>query len=364
MIEEQHLITSSQFFALIVSSVLAGNFILLPRYFLTLGLDYIWPLILSALYPVLLIFFISLMNRWFAGQSFVQYGQKLIGVLGMRIFSLFYLVWGIFEMSNILFFFSQSLGSFVLKNISIFVILFMVLLLCSFLASYGFKIIGRVNELLFYLLLPVPFFMLAILPDIEFKYLVPIFQASWGDIWQKGAVMLLLYSGLDSVLIYSGFVQQQKSVLKAGFYSVVSLFIMYGLVFVFTLGFFGPGAIKFYTWPILSMFNAVRIPFFERLEALFTFIWVILVYRAVGIRIFCISYLVEQSFGLKKRIWVIGAIFGSILAVYLFLAFNDFLLYNFISLGWQAALLLFNLSLIFLFWLLALSRRGKGEKVG
>lgn len=364
MIEEQHLITSHQFFTLVIGSVLAGNFIFLPRYFLTLGLDYIWPLILSAFYPVLLISLIALMNRRFVGQSFVQYGQKLIGVWGMRVFSLFYLVWGIFEMSNILFFFSQSMGSFVLKNISIFVILFMVLFLSSFLASYGFKIIGRVNELLFYLLLPVPFFMLAVLPDLEFKYLVPFLQVSWDDIWQKGAIMLLLYSGLDSVLIYSGFVQRQKSVLQAGLYSVIVLFIMYGLVFLFTLGFFGSEAIKFYTWPILSMFNAVKIPFFERLESLFTFIWVILVYRAMGIRIFCVSYFVEQSFGLKKRLWVIGAVFCSILALYIFLAVNDFLLYNFISLGWQSFWLLFNLSLILLFWLLALSRRGKGENVG
>jgi spore germination protein len=288
-------ITSKQLIFIIVGSMIGTGVFDLPREISAAAGPDAWiATILGALVPLLSLFLIGHLGSRFPGLTVVEQSRLLFGRIIGSILAGGFVVYVILIESIVLRRFNEITSIFLLPSTPIWVISLLTTLVVIYIVTRGIKVIGRLNEFLFYLLLLLLVVLLPPLARIDANNILPVGGAGLLPILKGALAALLVYSGTEVLFVLYPMVERKDEVLKAGFIGVGLVVVFYLFITVICLLVFGSEVMQHLMWPGLRLLKVVDIPVFERMEFFFTILWIGLGPRPMINLLFAASYSLLQ----------------------------------------------------------------------
>jgi spore germination protein len=347
-------ITSKQLVFIMIGTMLGSGILSLPRLAAKeAGQDAWLAVILGGLFPLASLSLIRLLYKKNKAESFVKLCSKVGGKWIGGLFCVVFAVYSIITASTLLRVFIEVISMFLLTDTPIFVKLLMMLSVSAYMAATNVKVMGRVNEFLFYLLLPIIFFaMPAIIENADIKNLMPVFNHKLTDYARASLTTGLAYSGFELYIVFHPYVVREKEAYRASIYALIITIIIYLYFVIGSVIVFGSELIQNFTWPTLRLLATAEVPVVERIEFFFIQWWIAVSFRPITIQYFCAGHIFAELFKLKSQTWSILAIFPVIIftayyhkSIFQIFKFSDYIGQSALVIGIALPLLLIIIGL-------------------
>lgn len=296
-------LTSKQLIFIIFGSTVATGILSLPRSITAVaGYDAWISIILGVCVPLTSLFLIERLGRKFPDLTMVEITQLLFGKTIGFLLVLGFISYTVFFESVVLRIATEVTSTFALRRTPIPVIALLISIAVIYIATKGAKTVGRLNELLFYvLLLDFVLVLLALNTGIDFTNIMPIGGRGFLAIAQGLVPTSYAYAGVEILFLIYFMVDRKSEVLKAGAIAVVLSMIFYLFVTLVCLLVFGADIMKIFLWPTLILIKTIEMPVIERLDFFFLAIWAGLAFRPVTNMCFAASCSLTQVLGLNEE---------------------------------------------------------------
>ncbi len=310
-------ITSKQLIIIMIGSMLGTGILSLPRLAAKeVGQDAWLAVILGSIFPLASLSLIRLLYKRNYAESFVKVCRKVSGKWLGSLFSILLAVYSILTASILLRVFIEVVSMFLLTETPILVKLILMLLVCAYLASGTTKVLGRVNEFLFYLLLPLIFFSLfAVIENADIRNLMPVFNYKLSDYAKASLTTGFAFSGFELYLIFHPYVIREKEAFRASLYALLITLAIYVYTVLVAVLVFGSELVQVFLWPTLRILSVTEVPIIERIEFIFIQWWIAVSFRPITIQYFCASQIITELFKLKSQKWGAMALFPIIILI-------------------------------------------------
>ncbi|HYE81347.1 MAG TPA: GerAB/ArcD/ProY family transporter [Clostridia bacterium] len=310
-------ITSKQLIFVMIGTMLGSGILSLPRLAAKeAGQDGWMAVILGALFPLASLSLIRLLYKKNNEASFVKVCRQVSGKWMGGLFSIIFAVYSILTSGILLRVFIEVVSLFLLTETPLLVKLIMMLSVSAYLAASNAKVLGRVNEFLFYLLLPIIFFALpAITENADIHNLMPVFNHKLSDYARASLATGLAYSGFELYIVFHPYVSREKDAFGASLYAVLITLVIYLYFVISTVMVFGTELVQVFAWPSLRVLGTLEVPIFERIEFFFIQWWIAVSFRPITIQYFCASHIITELFKMKSQTWSTLAMFPFIILI-------------------------------------------------
>lgn len=273
--------------------------------------------ILGAIVPLLSLVLIEKLGKRFPHMDFTAMSHALFGKFlgtGLAMVFIFYII--IFEAAFV-YRFASLISLFLLPQTPLPVICFMILAGTVYIASKGAQVVGRLNELFFYLLLPLFLFLIPpLFMHGDYINLLPVGETSISQMLQGTFFTFYDYGRMDILMLAYFMVTRKDEVLKAGLGALTLVVLSYVFVTASCLLVFGSENIQNQLYPLLTLLNSVSIPVLERMDLLFMFLWSV-AFRPVINATCMASFSATRLFQLDVKKYYPLVVAGSGLIIYL-----------------------------------------------
>lgn len=346
-------ITSKQLIFIIVGAQVATAMLSLPRVVAAEAGHHAWlAVIIGAILPLASIFFtVALLNR-FRDADFANVSHRLFGKFLGTLLILVFVGYVITFQSVVIRIFAEVTSVFMLPTTPIWVVSLACTLSVVYAVSKGGKVIGRLNEFLFYILI-VDLLIIAV-PVTQGTYLnlLPVGEIDIGGLVRGSLKTTYAYGGVEVLLITYAMVQHRGEILKAALIGQGITVLIYLMIVVVGLMVFGHMGMQFITWPVITLLKVPDASALGRLEIFFLLLWVGLGVRPAMNLGMSASYAALRTFNLdfnRYYAWMVLGVGASIYVLSLqpdnllqALAWADYVGYAFVtvSLGYPLLYLL------------------------
>ncbi|MDD2402512.1 MAG: endospore germination permease [Clostridia bacterium] len=288
-------ITSKQLIFILIGTSIATGILSLPRVVSAEADQDAWiAIILATSVPMLSWLMIERLGRRFPNLTIVEMASLLLGKFFGTIFSIGFIIYLILFESVVLRLGSEITSQFVLPQTPISVISMLIIISVIYIAQKGAKVIGRLNELLFYFLLFDLLVLLFSLNLADSTNFFPVGGAGGGKIIKALLPTAYAYAGVEILFVTYPMVTKKEEVLKAGFIALGIIMIFYVTVTVISILVMGVEVIQYHIWPVLELAKVVDVPVIERLEFFFLVVWLGVVARPVINHCFSAAFSLTQ----------------------------------------------------------------------
>ena len=314
---EKGRISSRQGSMLLISAIIGSIFLFLPRFALEItktdsGIALTGALIISLAY--LFILFKLLFS--FPEENIFQISQKVMGKYLGSLVNLLLIAGTLAYAATVV----RSMGEFfitlILPETPLSVFIVAMLFLAALAAGSGIEAIARLNEFW----LPIILFsfiliFLGALPEFELFRLRPLFsKADIPDILLGTLDFTNTYIQFGILIFIFPYIKDKDLIKRNSVISIIITWLFLVTTVMVTIGVFGKDLTRYYVWPTLELARNISVAhFFERMEALFVVIWLLLAFIKISIWVYAGSLGLRQTFNLKRQTWVP---FVAVVAVY------------------------------------------------
>lgn len=348
-------ITSKQLTFILVGCMLGTGVITLPRVTTEVIEQDAWlAVFFGAIIPFLSLWLTSRIIGKYPGLSFIALTEKLAGKIFGRLLAAVFAIYSILAAAVILRIFLEIITMYLLPKTPMLVKVMLGLGVSAYMASSGIKVLGRLNEFLFYVLLPLVLFVLpALFIYGDIHYLMPVLNHSINEYSKAAITTGYAYSGFETLIVFGPYVIKKKETFKASIIALSITVSLYLFAVITTMVVFGAGLTQKITWPVLRILSVVDIPVFERIEFLFILAWIGSSIKPVCNQYFCACLIIKDMFGIKSLGAVVAILFPIIAFIawypkniYATFRFSDFVGTYSLILGTAMPMFLLGLSLI------------------
>jgi len=310
-------ITSKQLIFIIIGSLLGSGVLSLPRSTAKeVGQDAWLAVIIGSFIPAISLSLIRYLYKRNNAGSFVGICRKISGRFWGSIFSGILVVYSILATAIFLRIFIELISVFLLVDTPMLVKLTLTLALCAYLASSNVKVLGRANEFLFYILLPLLMFPLSVIfINSDYRNLMPVLNFKVIDYAKAALATSLAFSGYELYMVFHPYVSREKESLGASLKGLAITTVIYLYAVISTILVFGSELTRIITWPALRMLATAEVPVFERLEFIFLQAWIGVSIRPMSNQYFCASHIIAELLKLKSQRWSTLALFPIIIGI-------------------------------------------------
>ncbi|KQL46200.1 spore gernimation protein [Brevibacillus choshinensis] len=157
----------------------------------------------------------------------------------------------------------------VLTHTPTYVIVILLMIPTYLILHSNLRVLGRYNELVFYLSLWMPFLLAMTLRESHLIHLLPVLKDGWMKVLLTAKSTVLSFFGFETAFFLYPFLQKKQ----AASIGIVIANTLSMLVFLFVtlvaFAYFSPDEITLYTWPTLSLLKVIEIRFLERVDIVF-----------------------------------------------------------------------------------------------
>lgn len=262
---------------------------------------------LGALYPLYLSFLAIYISNKHSKENILVLSQKYCGNFiggllnfGFLIFFTYYLVVTTAGAANIF-------RVYVIEFLSPVKIMSAILIIAGYAAHKGIKVLGRVNELIFYIFLALILTSLAALRKGSIQNLLPVFQSGILNILKSTKESMFSYSGIESIFLIYPFINDSKKIKYSVFKFVLIIFIVYTYVTFITLFYLGPDTIPKSIWSFTIVIESFILPVINNFRFIFTFIWTGIALRLSANYYYATVFILKDLLkrGSKKRLIIL-----------------------------------------------------------
>jgi spore germination protein len=177
------------------------------------------------------------------------------------------------------------------------------LLLTFYFALSKDKVVFRVNEFLFPLMV-VPLLILGILAFQKANYtrLLPLAPIETKGILQDLMGTILVYHGYEIILQFSSRFSSETKYMRANLLGIGFVGLVYVLIVIAGIVSFGHEELQRLTWPTLELVKSVNVPglILERAEAVFIGVWVAAVFTTAGNYFYAATHLISDMLRIRR----------------------------------------------------------------
>ncbi|WP_394234605.1 GerAB/ArcD/ProY family transporter [Niallia oryzisoli] len=189
-------------------------------------------------------------------------------------------------------------------ELSVFWFALVFFILVNYIVNGGIRTITGIA--FFSVILPfyiVPLFILT-LPFADFTNLLPIFDHSITDILKGSRDISLAVLGFESILFFYPFIKSPEksrkwAILGNGYTACLCLYIA-----IITFAYFSENQLQKNTWPLLTMWKIIKMPFVERFEYIGIANWCLIILPNVCLALWCASWVMKQIFTIRQKVSV------------------------------------------------------------
>ena len=224
-----------------------------------------------------IVYFVSKTMKHFPGQDIIDISSFLGGKLLKNIIGILFLLYFLFSASVFLRSFCESLKIIYFENtpIAFLILLFIIgIVLCN---RLGFKAIVKANLIFMpFVLFSIIFVFIANIDNFTFQRIFPLLGNGVSTTFFSGISNLFAFSGLSLLYFIPPHLKEEKDFKKVAFSSMIlsGIWLLFSIA---TLLFIFPSMVI--SEEILPLYLASRFiefgRFFQRLDAIFIFIWII-----------------------------------------------------------------------------------------
>lgn len=312
-------ITSKQLIFIIVGAQVATAFLSLPRVIAEEAGHHAWlAVITGAIVPLVSIFItVALLNR-FRDADFVNVSNQLFGKFLGTLLILIFVGYVIAFQSVVIRLFAEITCVFMLPTTPICMVTLASILTVVYAISKGAKVVGRLNEFLFYILIADILMIIAIsVGQGSYLNLLPLGEIDINGLMQGSIKMAYAYAGSEVLLITYAMVQHRGEILKAALIGQGITLLIYLIVVVAGLMVFSHVGLHFITWPVITLLKVPYSSALGRLEIVFLLLWVGLGVRPVMNLGMSASYLAVRAFNLDFNRYYAWIALGLGAAIYI-----------------------------------------------
>jgi spore germination protein len=353
-------ITSKQLLFTLISCMLGAGILSLPRVTAeAVGQDAWLAVILGGIIPFVSIWLSNKVVCRHPGLSFTALTEILAGKWAGKILSAVFVIYSVIASAAILRVFTEVITMFLLPRTPILLKIMLGLAVSAYMAGSGIKVLGRLNEFLFYVLIPTLFFSIpAVIKYSDIHYLMPVLNNSITEYSKAAFTTGFAYSGFETIIVFAPYVLKKRETLKAAMLALIITITIYLYAVITAVTVFGPELVKMFTWPALRLLSVTEIPVLERIEFIAIIAWIGVAIRPVSNQYFCAGLIIKDAFGIKSLSKAVVMLYPIIAAIAWYppnigsaFRLSDFVGMYSLILGTALPLLLLGLSMI----------RGKGR---
>ncbi len=298
-------ISSRQAAFLVLNSMIGVGILSLPRTLIEKTNQHAWlPVLLGGAIPMVGIWLQVTLCRRYPKLDFVRINRRLLGRVFGSIIPVLFTAYGAMVVSGVSRSFTDMIGIMLFLRTPRALLVIIFLAASAYAVQLGVRVVARMNELLFFLVLPITLLLLPSLQVAEITNLLPL-----GELDLKGIGAGFLgtgysYLGFETLMFFYWRVEEQGEVLRYSLWATLFVVLQYALFVTVTLLVMGVELVLKFNNPSLAVLRVVAVPVFERIELMFVVLYTALVFRPVTNYYLLITDTICRMWGNKgKRIF-------------------------------------------------------------
>lgn len=259
------LITSKQLIFVVVGCILGTGYLTMPREISAVSGHDAWvSILMGSLIPLLSIFLISKLGSIFPSLTIVEILQMLLGGVAGSLLSILLIAYFLNIAAVVLRGMTEIVATFMLPKTPMFVIAGLFSITVWYSAKRGLKVLGRLNEILFYVFLLALITIVVPLVNADVTNILPMAEATPADLIKGAAGTSFAFSGFQILLVVYPMVTRKEEILKAGLTALGCVLTLYVFITVICLLVFGSESLQYEMWPLLTLAKTQEIPVLQR----------------------------------------------------------------------------------------------------
>jgi len=297
-------ISNAQLWALLVNTIIGVGVLSLPSALAEKAENNGWViLIIASVISLILTMMITYLMTKYRGETLVEIGNKLVSKPVSYIVSILFVLYFIILSAFAVRIFAEVVKMFLLLRTPIEVVIITMLLTTAYVSRGGIEVLGRVSLIIIpIVVIPIFLLILALLPNLDFTNLLPVFRLGFKDILKALPSTVFSFAGFEFLFIYMTFVDDTDKSMRYNILAVLGVLFVYLVTFIVVIAQFGVDETVHQLWPTLSLMITIEVPggFIENVQGIVMALWVLVVLTALGPAIYGSSLILSNLFKGKE----------------------------------------------------------------
>lgn len=298
--EKNELLTLNQLTFLLAGFLLGPGFFKLPNYVVEKAKQDAWISVSLALsYPLYIILISIYIAKKNPKDNILVLTKKFFGnIIGTIVLIFYFFQWPIATiiMNTDLI---RIFRTYAVNFLSPLKISFVSISLAIYAAYEGLKVLGKANEIISYIALPLLAISIIGLTDGSILYLQPVFSSGWNNILKGSIITSYFFTGFEALLLFHPFVYDKKGIKK----SVLKAFLICSVVWIWiifiTIYNLGIYVIQKSEWAFILVFESIRIPIVNNFLYIFLFLWSLMSFKTISNHYFSTALVLNEITKIK-----------------------------------------------------------------
>jgi spore germination protein (amino acid permease) len=290
-------LTPHQFTIILMGSMIGMAIMSLPNDVIRLARQDGWISAgLGGAYPVYMILIANFFAKKYPDSNILQLSKLCFGKFCGTIFNFIFVTYFIVDMTMIASGISNILRIYMIYYLTNDKILITIFLIPAFVAFKGLKTLGRMNEIIFYLTIPVFVIPILVLKDGSILNLMPPLDAGLLNILKASMDSIASYGGIEVVFLFYPFLNDKNKMKACTLTSVAITIAIYMWIVFITIYYLNIYTIPKFLWSVITVSENISITFINSFRFINIALWAL-----IGLKILSIHYY-TAAFGLSEII--------------------------------------------------------------
>jgi spore germination protein len=175
------------------------------------------------------------------------------------------------------------------------------ILIATYLAIKGIKVLGRINKIALYALVMFILTLLTALQRGNYLNLFPIFGSGYKNILKGSIESAYAYGGLEGIFLIYPFMRNKDKIKTVVLKSTFLIMLFYTWTTFICIYFLGYKVTSKALWPVLLVTEGVNLPIINSFRVIFLFLWSFTIFRTLGDYQYSITYILSYLLKVKDK---------------------------------------------------------------
>lgn len=306
-------LTPHQFTIILIGSMLGVEMLSLPNDVVKIARQDGWiSAMLGGVYPIYMILIANFFMKKHPDVNVLILSKmcfgKIIGTILNFIFVTFFIATITMIASGV----SNIIRVHILYYLTNDKVLITIFLIPAFIVFNGLKTLGRMNEVIFYLTIPLFLIPLSALKDGDIQNIMPMLGSGIINIFKSIRSAIYPYSGIEVVFLLYPFLNNKSNMKSSTIISVsITMFIYMWLTFV-TIYFLGIYITPKFLWPVITATENITIAFITSFRFIAITLWLLICLKIISVHYYASAYGLSEiikKLSTKQFVYIIYPIF-------------------------------------------------------
>lgn len=283
MKKKSDLLTSIEFFTIIVGSMMGIKILTLPRDVSSCAYEDGWiSILIASIYPIYLLTLGIYISKKEPNHNILYLSKKHFGNILANILNFFFSITLLFYVFNLLVTVSYILNnylSYFLPQSKIIILIGIVLL---YTVLKDFKLISRLNLYNFFIVILLLLIPITVFKEGSILNIQPVFKSNFNSLIRGAYLALPSYFGFEIFFLIYPYVNKKEQIKKNSFISILFIILCYIWIQFTCLYYLGSDVVNKLNWPLISITETFIVPLIQDFRSIFIFLWINVILKTIS----------------------------------------------------------------------------------